>query len=164
MIQKRFSFNLLASVLITAGLVYAVFEATQYSFLAKIFPFYISLFLLVISIINLFTEISKVLSTKPNFVNSNDIKDGTETPLSVKWKQLSRYVGYIIIMYIGVGIFGYPISMSLFIVLFYRYIAQTSWRSSMIAGVLGFAFLALASKLFNMDWPIGLITLPWPLG
>jgi hypothetical protein len=33
-----------------------------------------------------------------------------------------------------------------------------------VAGGLGLGFLALASSVMGMDWPEGLLNLPWPLG
>jgi beta-lactamase regulating signal transducer with metallopeptidase domain len=164
MVKNQIKLNMLSSAFITLGLIYAVYEATKYSFLAKLFPFYLSLFLLVLSIINLLNVVAKTFSTKSNIVDSSDQETEGEMSLSMNWAQMSHILGYIIIMYIGIWIIGYPISITLFIVLFYRYLAQASWRSSIIAGLFGFAFLALASKLLNIDWPIGVITFPWPIG
>ena len=35
---------------------------------------------------------------------------------------------------------------------------------SVVAGCAGLGFLALASNVLGMDWPAGLLKLPWPLG
>jgi hypothetical protein len=48
--------------------------------------------------------------------------------------------------------------------LFYRFVVEAKWKWSVVAGLAAFGFLALVSRLLNMDWPEGKIFLPWPLG
>jgi hypothetical protein len=70
----------------------------------------------------------------------------------------------LLIVYVGIWLIGYPLSITIFILLFYRYVTKTSWLAALIAGSAGMGFLMLTSRILNMDWPVGLIALPWPLG
>ena len=74
------------------------------------------------------------------------------------------FVAIIIILYGGIWLIGYPLSITIFIVLMYRYLSETKWIWALIAGLAGLGFLALVSKLLYMDWPEGIFKLPWPLG
>ena len=95
---------------------------------------------------------------------AGDLETKWDIPMTEVWKRLGFYLGLIVILYAGIGVIGYPLSMILFIVLFYRSVAKASWPASLVAGAAGLGFLALTSKVLDMEWPQGLISLPWPLG
>ena len=155
----------LFAALITLSFAYGVYEARSYDFLARIFPLYISLFLLVVAVINLIVEISSALKgPKETSSGVEDLETQWDIPMTEVWKRLSFYIGIIIIVYTGIWIIGYPLSITLFIILFYRFITKARWISSFVAGLAGFGFLSLTFKVMNMDWPQGLIALPWPFG
>ena len=80
------------------------------------------------------------------------------------WKRFGFYIGIIIGVYVFIYLIGYPLAISLFICLFYRMVAKAKWVTSVVAGCAGLGFLALASNVLGMDWPEGLLKLPWPLG
>jgi hypothetical protein len=165
MANKAFNIKVIFAFLVTLSFAYGVYEALSYDFLAKLFPLYISLVLVVLAVVNMIQEIMA------SFKKSQDVSAGVgdleadwDIPMTEVWKRLSFFIGLILIFYVGVWIIGYPISITIFIILFYRYIAKTRWRSSFIAGLAGMGFLILTSKVLNMNWPEGLIKLPWPLG
>lgn len=165
MANKALNIKVIFAFLITLSFAYGVYEALSYDFLAKLFPLYISLVMVVLAVVNLIQEIMA------SFKGSQDVSAGVgdleaewDIPMTDVWKRLSFFVGLILIFYVGVWVIGYPISITLFIILFYRYITKSRWRSAFIAGLAGMGFLIITSKVLNMDWPEGLIVLPWPLG
>jgi len=79
-------------------------------------------------------------------------------------KRFGFYIGIILSVYLFIYLIGYPLTMTLFICLFYRLIAKAKWSISIVAGCAGFGFLAMTSHLLSMEWPEGLLKLPWPLG
>jgi hypothetical protein len=104
---------------------------------------------------------------------------GTQTPstdsadLGAEWgdiafsEVLRKFLVFILVilgLYGCIWLIGYPLSITAFIVILYRYLAGTKWHWALAAGLCGLGFLALVSKLLYMDWPQGLIKLPWPLG
>jgi hypothetical protein len=146
---------------------YGVWEARSYAFLAKIFPFYISLVLFIFAVVSIVLEIRKISDQGDDLhekSSSSDLSVDWDMPMSFVWQRFGLYVGIIVAVYVSIYIIGYPLAISLFICLFYRYIAEARWRTSAIAGLAGLGFLAMASKVLGMDWPEGLIKLPWPLG
>jgi len=158
--------NLFALFLI-AWFAYGVWEARSYAFLARIFPFYVSLVLLIIAVINIVLEIRKVVDRAEDLHERSsraDLSVDWDIPMSVVWRRFGLYIGIILAVYVFIYFIGYPLTMSLFICLFYRIVAKAKWVVSIVAGVAGLGFLALASNLLGMDWPAGLIKLPWPLG
>lgn len=157
----------LFSLFIIAWFAYGVWEARSYAFLAKIFPFYISLILFIFAIISIILEIRKVVDQADELhdaSSSSDLSVDWDIPMEVVWRRFSLYIGIILAVYVFIYIIGYPLAISLFICFFYRRIAKASWIASIVAGCAGLGFLAVASHLLGMDWPRGLITLPWPLG
>jgi hypothetical protein len=146
---------------------YGVWEARDYAFLAKIFPFYISLVLFIFAVISIIVEIRKAVDQAEDLhaeSSGSDLSVDWDMPMSVVWQRFSLFVGIILAVYVFIYIIGYPLAVSLFIGLFYKLVAKAKWIPSIVAGCAGFGFLAMASKVLGMGWPEGLIKLPWPLG
>ena len=157
----------LFSIFLIVWFAYGVWEAREYAFLARIFPFYISLVLLVFAAISIVLEIRKTVDEATDLhsqASSADLSVDWDMPMEEVWRRFGLYVGIIIGLYLVVYLIGYPLAMTIFIFLFYRYIAKASWVASLIAGAAGLGFLSVASKVLGMDWPVGLLKLPWPLG
>lgn len=146
---------------------YGVWEARAYAFLAKIFPFYISIVLLIFAVISIVMELRKAvgvggdLDSKPG---ASDLGADWDIPIEEVWRRFGFYLALLLILYGCIYLIGYPLALTLFILLFYRRIARASWMVSILAGAAGLGFLALASHVLGMDWPEGLLRLPWPLG
>jgi len=154
------------SVLVTLAFGYGIYEAFSYDYLAKIFPLYISLVLCVLAIINLIQEIRA--SGKGVGAGSKGTSDLAsewgDLSMSEVLRRFSVFVAVMIVLYTVVWLIGYPVGITLFIIILYRYIAGTKWHWAVVAGLAGLGFLALVSKLLYMDWPEGIVRLPWPLG
>ena len=166
MIKKLFSIRILFAAAITLGFAYGAWEARTYAYLARIFPFYISLVLFFLALINLVQEIRKTLQ------GVAEEEAGGTADLEVKWDiEMSQvlmkfvfFVAIIIILYGCIWLIGYPLSITIFIIFMYRYLSETKWVWALVAGLAGLGFLALVSRLLYMDWPEGIVKLPWPLG
>lgn len=157
----------LFSLFLIAWFAYGVWVAHSYAFLAKIFPFYISLVLLIFAVISIVLEIRKVVDEADDLheaSSSADLSVDWDIPMNVVWQRFGLYVGIILAVYVFIFLVGYPLTMCLFIGLFYRFITKANWTTSIIAGCAGLGFLALASQVLGMDWPVGLVKLPWPFG
>jgi len=164
---KLFSLKNLFSFFLIAWFAYGVWEARSYAYLAKIFPFYVSLVLLVFAVISIVMEIRKTVDAAENLHDQSsaaDLSVDWDMPMEQVWRRFGMYVGIIVGVYVFIYLIGYPLTMTLFILLFYRLIAKASWIAALIAGAAGLGFLAVASRVLSMDWPEGLIKLPWPLG
>ena len=166
MIKKLLSIRILFAAAVTLGFAYGVWEARTYAYLARIFPFYISLVLFFLALINLVQEIRKTVQ------GTAEEEAGGTADLEVKWdiemsqvlSKFALFVVVIIILYGFIWLIGYPLSITIFIIVMYRYLSETKWIWALIAGLAGLGFLALVSKLLYMDWPEGIFKLPWPLG
>jgi len=155
------------SLFLVAWFAYGVWEARSYAYLAKIFPFYVSLVLLVIAVISIVLEIRKVVDQAEDLHEKSsgaDLSVDWDMPMSVVWRRFGFYIGIILAVYVLIYLIGYPLTMCLFICIFYRFVAKAKWVVSIVSGLAGLGFLALASSVLGMDWPSGLIKLPWPLG
>jgi hypothetical protein len=166
MIKKLLSIRILFAAAVTLGFAYGVWEARTYAYLARIFPFYVSLVLFFLALINLAQEIRKTVQ------GVAEEEAGGTADLEVKWdiamsQVLTKFLFFmvvIIILYGAIWLIGYPLSITIFIIVMYRYLSETKWIWALIAGLAGLGFLALVSKLLYMDWPEGILKLPWPLG
>jgi len=157
----------LFSLFLVVWFAYGVWEARDYGFLAKIFPLYVSIVLLIMAVINIVIEIvSTVRKTGSGRSTSagSDLSTDWDMPMAEVYVAFMVYVGIIIGVYIGIYVIGYPLALTLFIFIFYRFMAKAGWTASIIAAAAGLGFMALASNVLGMDWPEGLIVLPWPLG
>lgn len=158
--------GILFSILVTLGFGYGIYEAFSYAYLAKIFPLYISLVLFFLAIINLIQEIRA--SRKGIAAHSKGTADleseWGDLPMSEVLRRFSVFVLVMLALYFLVWLIGYPLGITLFIIILYRYLAGAKWHWAFVAGLAGLGFLALVSKLLYMDWPEGVFKLPWPLG
>jgi hypothetical protein len=157
----------LFSLFLVAWFAYGVWEARSYAYLAKIFPFYVSLVLLFFAVLSIIIDITKAFGRSEDLQEASgggDLAVDWDIPMSAVWRRFGFFLGIIIGVYVFIYLIGYPLTMSLFICFFYRLIAKATWRASLVAGGLGLGFLALASSVMGMDWPEGLLKLPWPLG
>lgn len=154
------------SVLVTLAFGYGIYEAFSYAYLAKIFPLYTSLVLCGLAIINLIQEIRASRNgVRASSKGTADLEsEWGDFSMSDVLQRFSIFFGVMIGLYALVWLIGYPLGITLFIIILYRYIARAKWRWAIVAGLAGLGFLALVSKLLYMDWPEGIIKLPWPLG
>ena len=154
------------SVLITLAFGYGVYEALSYAYLAKIFPLYVSAVLFILAIANLIQEIKAGSKPKEETeAGSADLEtEWGDITMSEVLRKFSIFIIVMILLYSATWFIGYPVSITVFIILLYRYVAGSKWHWALVAGLIGLGFLALVSKLLYMDWPQGLIKLPWPLG
>lgn len=158
----RFIFS--AIVILAFG--YGIYEAFSYAYLAKIFPLYVSLVLFILAIINFIQEIRawrKGAEGKARGAADLESEWG-DLGMSEVLRRFALFVAVVIVLYALVWLIGYPLSITLFIIVLYRFITGTRWHWSILAGLAGLGFLALVSKLLYMDWPEGIFKLPWPLG
>ena len=167
--KKTFlNFSLIFSAGLLVVFAYCVYESLAFMYLAKIFPLSIAIVMFFAALVNLILEIRGIRAASgiilKKGVNTADLESEWDIPMRDVWAKLLVYLVGILILYLFTWIIGYPLSITLFIFLFYRYVAETGWISAMIAAAAGMGFLALVSKLLSMDWPEGLIHLPWPLG
>jgi len=157
----------LFSLFLLAWFAYGVYEARGYGFLAKIFPMYVSLVLLVLAIVYIAIEIVQGIRKTgggKGAATGSDLSVDWDMPLEEVYVAFMLNLGILIGVYIAIYLIGYPLAMTLFIFLFYRFMAGASWVASVVAGAAGLGFMAVASHVLGMDWPEGLIALPWPLG
>ena len=166
MIRKLLSIRVIFSALLVLTFGYGIFEARGYAYLAKIFPLYVSLVLFGLALVNLTQEIRNTLK------GVAEAKAGGTADLEVKWDigmsevltKFSFFVAIMIVLYGFIWLIGYPLSITIFIIVLYRFLTGTKWHWAFVAGAAGLGFLALVSKLLYMDWPEGVFRLPWPLG
>ncbi len=165
--KKWLSVKNLFALFLIVWFAYGVWESRDYAFLAKVFPYYISLILLIFAVVNIVLEVRKTVSQAIDLEKTSGTSDVSvqwDIPMSEVWRRFVFFLSLLLLLYGAIYVIGYPIAMTLFICLFYARIAEASLKASIIAGLCGFGFLTMASKLLGMDWPKGLILLPWPFG
>ena len=152
--------------MITFFFAYAAYEAIEYMFLARVFPLFLSLVMLGLSLINLIldmiTTVKKREFSGPGIV---DLETQWDMPIRDVWVRFGIYFGILLLLYLCIFVAGYVISMVLFVTVFYRWIARSGWPVAVIAGAAAFVFIQVAAKILVVDWPSGLIhqwvRLPW---
>ena len=161
---KFFTMRNMFSLFLIIWFAYGVWEARSYAYLARIFPFYVSLVLLICAIINLIKENLPKSRSGKTASGGSDLNSQWDVPMIEVWRSFLFYVGFILLIYILIYAIGYPLAITLFIFFFYRQIARASYPVAIIASAAGLGFLSIASKALHMSWPEGLFKLPWPLG
>ena len=160
------SLGIIFSVLVALAFGYGIYEAFSYAYLAKIFPLYVSLVLFILAIINLIQEfrVSKKKTVSSAGGASDLESEWGDIPFSAALRKFAVFIMAILALYACTWLIGYPVSITFYIVILYRYLAGCKWHWALAAGLAGLGFLAVVSRLLYMDWPEGVIHLPWPLG
>ncbi|NVM25359.1 MAG: hypothetical protein HWN70_05515 [Desulfobacterales bacterium] len=170
MVQSRLlNIRVIFAALVILALGYGIYEAMSFGFLAKIFPLYMSLFCLILAFINLGLEIRRSLrETQDSGVGLVDLESDWGIPMTAVIERFCLFLGILLLLYASIFLVGYPLSITIFLVLFYRFITKTAWWAALAAGFAGLGFISLISRLMVIDWPSGIIQnwihLPWPLG
>lgn len=167
--SKLLNIRIIFAGLVVAAFAYGIYEAFSYAYLAKIFPLYISLAMFILACINLVMEIRISWKQLEHLgVGFVDLEAKWDMAMADVLKRFGFFLGIILVLYGGISIIGYPLSITFFVILFYRLITKTSWWVAAVAGLAGLGFISLISKLLVIDWPSGVIQnwiqLPWPLG
>jgi hypothetical protein len=152
------SFRVLFSGLVALGFGYGIYGAVSYAYLAMIFPLYLSIGMFVLACINFVMEIR--ISSE-----SRQHAGGGFTDLEAEWdvspKEVLRrfffFLGIILVLYGSIVLIGYLLSITLFIILCYRFISKTTWLKAIVAGMAGLGFIFLISELLVIEWPSGII-------
>jgi len=163
--SNLFAFKNLLALAFTLWFGYVAWGALRFPYLAKVLPLYVGAFLFVLGIANLLHQVFLTSKTaREEGGGLADLSTDWKMAIDIVWGRFFFFLGMILALYACFWVVGYPVTMTLFIFLFYRSVARASWWASIVAGLAGLAFLALASHVLSMQWPEGLIPLPWPLG
>jgi putative tricarboxylic transport membrane protein len=166
---RLLNFRLLFDAITVLAFGYGMYEAISYAYLARIFPLCISMVMFVLACINLAQEIwiswKKIQVSGVGFV---DLESDWDIPMSTVVKRFARFLALLFLLYGSIWLVGYSISITIFLIFFYRFLTKTTWWAALVAGLAGLGFISLISKLMVIDWPSGIIQdwihLPWPLG
>ncbi len=167
--SRILTIRIIFAALVVVGFGYGVYEAFSYAYLAKIFPLYISLAMFVLACINLLQEIrTSWKEAEHSGVGFVDLEAKWDMAMVEVLKRFCYFLGIVLVLYASISLIGYSLSITLFIIVFYRFITNTNWWVAIVAGLAGLGFISLISKLLVIDWPSGVlqnwISLPWPLG
>jgi len=167
--HRLLSVRLVFAAIMVLAFGYGIYEAFSYAYLAKIFPLYVSLVMFVLACINLAQEIGiswkEVQESGVGFV---DLESDWDIPMTTVIGRFCTFLAILLFLYASIWLVGYSISITIFLVLFYRFLTKTTWGVALVAGFAGLGFISLISRLMVIDWPSGIIQnwiqLPWPLG
>ncbi|SDO56679.1 hypothetical protein [Desulforhopalus singaporensis] len=162
--------SILFSLFFVALFSYVSYSALGYVYLARMFPLAVGVFALVLALVNLFEDIWRLRRNiaSDSGMGLSDLETDWDIAHSEVWLKAGLLIGVVIALYGGIWLIGYPLAMSIFVVLVYRFIARAKLINSCIAGMAALGFIAFVAKMLNVSWPEGLIqklvNLPWPLG
>ena len=165
--KKLINIRVIFTALMVLVFGYWIYGAFEFGFLAKIFPLYISLFCFLLGLIDLYLEIRRSWKgLQDSGVGLADLESDWDISMSVVMERFCSFLAILLLLYAGIWLVGYPISITLFLIFFYRFLTGTPWRIALLAGIAGLAFISLISRLMVIDWPSGIIQnwieLPWP--
>lgn len=161
-------FGVLFAGLLVAAFAYGAYEARELPLLARVFPYWISLVMLVLAVIQFGVELRRYLlrveDVEADFV---DLAPDRSLPPQVVFKRAFGYFMWFVGLYVGIWVFGFVIAMTGFLLVFLRYDAELNWPQALELALGGFVFVVAISWIMSLYWPDGLIVqwvkLPWPL-
>lgn len=139
---------------------YALYDATQVSTLAQIFPLGISVVLVLLTALVALNLINYKTKSSANY-------DSEANGLEIR-ESAYVYIGWIGALILGCYLAGYVLSTFIFFILFLHIKAQLSWFKSTFTGFIAIMFISTLAYIMVLDLPQGMlqdvVSLPWPLG
>jgi len=146
--------------LILACVVYAIYELSQLTFLARVFPLSVALITLVL----LVATLALSLRAKPSYVLTDTEREWTaeEQPAHSVW----HYQGWILGLLGAAAAFGFVLGIFIYVTVFLRVKAQVAWHKAALAASGAVVVLSVLSYILVLDYPGGLLQyffdMPWP--
>ena len=146
---------------ITACVVYAIYETTRLTFLARVFPLSVALITLAL----LIAVLAWALRDRPSYVLNDSEREWSadERPAHSMW----HYQGWMLGLLAATALVGFVLGIFVFISVFLRVKAQVAWPKAALAASGAVAVLSLLSHILVLDYPEGilqrLVSMPWPL-
>jgi len=76
-------------------------------------------------------------------------------------------LSWLLWLLVGTALFGFMIGLTLFLLAYFYYRADLSWKKNVILTIIGVCFVVFLASVLNRDLPPGLlqhfVDLPWPL-
>jgi putative tricarboxylic transport membrane protein len=147
---------------------YGVYEALGFPLLAQVFPFWISLVTLALTLAQFVIEIRKYrLRLEEAHADFVDLAPDRSLLPEVIYGRALRYLLWIVGLYACIWIAGFVIAITAFLLTFLRWEARLNWDDVLYLAAGGFLFVVGISWIMTLYWPEGLIgqwlELPWPL-
>ena len=160
--------GVLFSASIVAVFAYGVYEVRQIPLLARIFPFWISLVALCLSLFQLGIELRRYFSGARELeADFADLIPDRDLAPSEVYRRAAYYFMWIAGLYVAVWLIGFVTAMGVFVFCFLVLEARQKWFTALPMSLLSSLFLVAISWLMTLYWPEGLISswldLPWPL-
>ena len=146
--------------LITACVVYAIYEMTHLTFLARVFPLSVALITLAL----LVAVFAWVLRNRPSYVLHDSEREWSadERPVHSVW----HYQGWLLGLLGAAAVLGFVLGVFVYISVFLRVKARVAWPKAALAASGAVLALSLLSRVLVLDYPEGilqvLVDMPWP--
>jgi len=145
---------------IASCVAYAIYETTQLTFLARVFPLAVAL----ITLCLLVAVCVWALRDRPSYVLHDSERDWSadERPVHSMW----HYQGWMLGLLGASVLVGFVLGVFVFIAVFLRVKAQVAWMKAALAAAGAVGVLSLLSHILVLDYPGGLlqhlVEMPWP--
>ncbi|MBI3919725.1 MAG: tripartite tricarboxylate transporter permease [Betaproteobacteria bacterium] len=146
---------------ITAAVLYVIYDVWHIAFLGKVFPISVALITLAL----LAAAMVLMSSKRPNYVLFDSEREwrGEERPV----RSDLHYQGWILGLLAAVAAFGFILGIFVYITAFLRVKAGVRWHWAMVGALGAIALLTIIGHLLVLYYPSGLlqyvVELPWPL-
>ena len=145
---------------ITACAVYAIYEMSHLTFLARVFPMSVAL----ITLILLAAAFVPAWRKRPSYLLYDRERElaGNQTPPHSEM----YFQGWILGLLAAIAVLGFVLGMFVYIGLFLRLKAHAAWHWAVVAASCAVGVLTVLSYFLVLDYPQGLlqsmIEMPWP--
>lgn len=141
----------------------AIYVARDFPFLAAIYP----IFAATIVIGACIASLARHLMGKSIEGGAIDIESDTSMDRSEKLRKSAKAFGWIIGLYLLIALLGFKLGALLFIVVFIKSEARSSWPLTFSLALLALVILVTFQSVLNVFWPEGLLgysiseSVPW---
>jgi putative tricarboxylic transport membrane protein len=148
--------------MVTACVVYVIYESSRLTFLARVFP--LSVALMALALLGAMWGVFLFRRGRPAYLFHDAEREweGGERP----GRSELHYLGWILGLLCAMGLLGFLPGIFAFITAFLRWKAKVAWHKSAMAASAAVALFALLSYLLVLDYPRGLlqraVEMPWP--
>ena len=158
----RFTPSTLFTIFVVGVAVYAVYGSKEWPLGAGLFPWFVGIPVLVLSLVQLIMD--AYASMKPVKAGTTDTGD-LQVDWSMSTAQVAKrglgFAAWLMALFLGIVLFGFFITIPLFTLFYLKFQAQETWTMSisLTVGMVVF-FVGLFDQILHVHWPVPVIEAP----
>lgn len=158
----RFQASMLFTFCVAMVAAYAVYTSKDWPLGTRLFPWFVGVPVLVLSVVQIFLEFYLALRPgKKTHADTGDLQVDWSIDRGTVARRAATYFGWLLGLFFGIWLFGFFLAIPIYAFFYLKLQAKEGWllSSALTLGVFIF-FIGLFDQILHIPWPIPLLPMP----